>query len=199
MKSELKERPTRAEIAQMPLFAGLPLESIEVLRSEVQCEAALARMRKAVFVGFDTESKPTFTSDAVRDGPHVIQFALPDRAYIVQVDARPPLAFLRQVLESDKIIKVGFGLKSDRELLYRNLGIRLDGTVELTQVLRQLRYRDALGLKAAVAVVLGQQLHKPKSVTTSNWAAPNLSARQLLYAANDAYASLAVFLAMDSL
>jgi len=198
MKNDLKERPTQAEIDRLPLFPGLPLGSVEVLRTEAQCEAAFAAMQKAVFVGFDTESKPTFSVDAVRDGPHVIQFSLPDRAYIIQLGETPPLAFLTQVLESEEVIKVGFGLKSDRPLLYRKLGIRLAGTVELTRLLRQLRYKDDLGMKAAVAVVLGQRLHKPKSVTLSNWAAPHLSARQLHYAANDAYASLAVFLALDS-
>lgn len=195
---ELKAHPTQAEIAQLPTFPGLSLEQVEVLRDDGQCKAALAAIRKAGVIGFDTESKPTFTANAVRHGPHVIQFALPDQAYVVQINAQTPLTFLRKVLESDEIIKVGFGLKSDRELLHRKLDIQLAGALELTRALRQLGYRNDLGLKVAVAVVLGQQLRKPRSVTTSNWAAPALSPRQLLYAANDAYASLMVYLAMRS-
>ena len=51
---------------------------------------------------------------------------------------------------------------------------------------------------AAVAIVLGRNLPKRKSMTTSNWALPKLSALQLDYAANDAYAALSVFRAMGS-
>ena len=62
-----------------------------------------------------------------------------------------------------------------------------------TKALRTLGYKDALGVKAAVAVVLGQRLQKSKSVTTSNWAMHELSPKQLQYAANDAFAALAIF------
>jgi ribonuclease D len=37
---------------------------------------------------------------------------------------------------------------------------------------------------------------KSKSVTTSNWAARVLSERQLLYAANDAYAAIRIYHAL---
>ena len=38
-------------------------------------------------------------------------------------------------------------------------------------MLRSLGHKQALGAKAAVAVVLGRRLTKSKSVTTSNWGA----------------------------
>lgn len=46
-----------------------------------------------------------------------------------------PFDFLRTIVESESITKVGFGLKSDRGPLRRKLGLRLDSTVELTQAL----------------------------------------------------------------
>jgi ribonuclease D len=196
IQGELRVRPTKEQIAQLPPFVGLSLERIHVVATASEVEAAHAAIRTQRFIGFDTESKPTFTPDAVRDGPHVIQFALRDRAFIVQLGAKPPVAFLRNILESEDIVKVGFGLTSDRGPLRRKLGIRLGASVELSQVLRRLRYKQALGVKAAVAIVLGQRLHKSKSITTSNWAASKLSPAQLLYAANDAYAALTVFQAM---
>lgn len=117
----------------------------------------------------------------------------------MQVDSTPPqLSFLKSIIESQEIVKVGFGLNSDRGPLHRKLGIRLGATVELSQLLKQLRYKQALGARAAVAIVLGQRLQKSKSVTTSNWAAPTLSPNQLLYAANDAFAALMVFQALGS-
>ena len=193
-----RERPTREQIAALPTFEPLPLERIVVVETGAQADAAMHAMRRACFVGFDTESKPTFTRDAVRDGPHVIQFATLEEAFIVQVNERTPIAFLREVLESESIVKVGFGLDSDRGPLEQKLDTRLRASVEVSQVLRSLGHKQALGAKAAVAVVLGRRLGKSKSVSTSNWGAARLSSSQLLYAANDAYAALKVFEAMGS-
>jgi ribonuclease D len=191
-----RERPTPDQIAELPAFDALPLERITVVRDVQQAERALRAIEQAGVVGFDTEAKPTFTRDAVRDGPHVIQLATTNEAFIVQVDAATPVEFLRAVLESPTIVKVGFGLDSDEGPLRRKLGIGLHTTVDLSQSLRRLGYKQALGAKVAVAVVLGRRLLKSKSVTTSNWALAQLSAAQLVYAANDAYAALKVYEAM---
>lgn len=192
------DRPTKEQIALLPQFAGLPLNRIHVLKSPAQFKAALREIESERFIGFDTESKPTFTPDAPRDGPHVIQIALSNKAFVVQANAHTPIDFLRSVVESESIVKVGFGLKSDRGPLKRKFGLKLAATVELTQVLRKLRYKQALGVKAAVAIVLGQKLPKQRKITTSNWALPKLHSNQLLYAANDAFAALKVFRAMGS-
>jgi ribonuclease D len=188
-----KTRPTKEEIAQLPPFEGLPLDRIELLQTAEQMAAAATEIAGERYIGFDTESKPIFTKDAVQDGPHVVQFALRDRAYVIQVSNGESHELLKAVLESPDIIKVGFGLKSDRSQLHHKLGIRIEGIVDLTQTLRKLRYKEALGAKVAVAVVLGQRLQKSRTVTTSNWGAQQLSPSQLIYAANDAFAALAVF------
>ena len=197
-KQSLLERPTRQQIALLPPFAGLSLDQIVVLRTPAQLEDAYRAIEREGVVGFDTESKPTFTKGAEATGPHVVQFALRDRAFIVQLGKEPPLGFLKSVLESRSIAKVGFGLNSDKGSLFRKLGVTVAAAVDLTGPLRALRYKQALGAKAAVAIVLGQRLQKSKSVTTSNWASAALTPKQLLYAANDAYAALCVFLALGS-
>lgn len=195
---ELRTRPTKEEIARLPVFEDLAIRQISLPATAAQFQKALEAIRKEGVVGFDTESKPTFTKDAPRDGPHVVQLALSDRAFVVQVGANPPIDFLRSVLESEEILKVGFGLKSDRGPLHHKLGITLAAGLELATPLRALRYRQALGVKAAVAVVLGRRLTKSKSMTTSNWARASLLPAQLLYAANDAYAALMVYRALEA-
>ena len=47
-------------------------------------------------------------------------------------------------------------------------------------------------------MLFNRKLNKSKSVTTSNWAQRELSDRQLLYAANDAYAALQVYHALEA-
>ena len=198
-KSQIRrDRPSKEQIAQLPPFDGLALNRIFVIKTLSQLRAASEAIHSERFVGFDTESKPTWTKDAPRTGPHVIQFALSDRAYIIQVPLGILAEALRSIIESERIVKVGFGLNSDRGPIFRNLGFRLKTTVELSHALRALHYKQKLGAKAAVAIVLGKNLHKPKSITTSNWALPKLTARQLEYAANDAFAALSVFRAIGS-
>lgn len=188
--------PSRDEILQMPPYERLPLARIHLVRSDEQAAAALRKIAEAGQVGFDTESRPLFKKDAPQEGPHVVQLATRHEAYIVQVNAQAPLAFLREVLGSAHITKVGFGLQSDRGPLLHKLGIQLAAAIELDQIVRRLGYRQAVGLKAAVAIVLGRRLQKSRKITTSNWALPTLSPAQLQYAADDAHASLAVYLAM---
>jgi ribonuclease D len=191
------QRPTREEIALLPPFAGLALDCVHLLKTPAQFEAARGEILRAGFVGFDTESKPTFAKGELASGPHVVQFALREQAFIVRVDGEAACEFIKSVVESEAVVKIGFGLKSDRAVLLSKLGARIRAMVDLADALRRKGIRQTLGAKAAVAMVLGQRLQKSRSVTTSNWARQTLLPKQLLYAANDAYAALAVFYALD--
>jgi ribonuclease D len=190
-------RPTRDEIAQLPLFAGLALERIHLVETPEQVQHATRVLHRERYVGFDTETKPVFSKGVAHEGPHVVQLATPEQAFVVQVKAGHATAFLKRIVESRDVVKVGFGLKSDRAALESRLGMHLAPWIDLADVLRARGFRDAVGAKAAVAIVLGQRLQKSRSVTTSNWARQPLTPRQLLYAANDAFAALMVFRALD--
>ena len=62
--------------------------------------------------------------------------------------------------------------------------------------MRKLGYKQAVGVRTAVAIALGRRLRKSKAATTSNWAATRLSESQVQYAGEDAFAALAVFYAL---
>lgn len=190
------ERPSKEQIKLLPPFDALPLQRIHVLRTPADYALALEQLRHEPFIGFDTESKPCFTSDAPRTGPHVLQFATRDRAFIVQLNSAPPRDFLREVIESERMIKVGFGLKFDRGPLQHKLGLQLGPTIDLAIGMRKLGYKQAVGVRTAVAIALGRRLRKSKAATTSNWAAMSLSENQVQYAGEDAFAALAVFYAL---
>jgi len=192
------ERPTSEQIAALPLYPALPPDRIHVLRDAAQCEFAEVELRRAGQVGFDTESKPMFVAGGVPTGPHIVQFATTEHAFILHKELPATEAFLRAMLESAAIAKVGFGIASDRAPLHRKLGVKLGGGVDVSYMVRRLGFKQAVGLRAAVAIVLGRRLPKSKKVTTSNWAAPRLSPQQLQYAANDAHASLLVFEALKA-
>lgn len=188
-----KITPTKAEITLMEPFVGLTLERIHVPQSHDEFAAAAAEIMAAGIVGFDTESKPTFAVGEVSDGPHVVQFALHDKAYLFQIHHTAGHAFLKALLQSDQLIKIGFGLKSDSGHIHAKLGITPGGVVDLNTVFSMDGYQREMGVRNAVALMFKQRFIKSRHVTTSNWAQYQLNPQQLLYAANDAYAALRVF------
>jgi ribonuclease D len=189
--------PTKAEIALMEPFVGLTLERIQVPTNTEEFAVACAEIKAAGIVGFDTESKPTFAVGEVSEGPHLVQFALPDKAYLFQLHHAEGLPFLLELLQSEKVIKVGFGLQSDSAQIYAKLGIHFSAVVDLNSVFSRDGYGKHLGVKNAVGLVFNQRFSKSKKVTTSNWSQHALTPQQLLYAANDAYAALKVLEALN--
>ncbi len=188
--------PHKADIAELEMFEGLGMESVFVVSSVRQAGLAMQELMKAGTVGFDTESKPTFHKGQKSAGPHVLQFATLEKAFIFQsyfVESHPAII---ELLQSPDLTKIGFGLGGDLQQISNRFGIRPSGIVDLDRSFRQLGYRNAVGAKSAIAMFFNRKLLKSKSVTTSNWAARELSERQLLYAANDAYAAIRVFHAL---
>ncbi|OIR05515.1 ribonuclease D [mine drainage metagenome] len=192
-----KAAPTKPEIALLEPFAGLALERIHVPANSEEFAAAAAAIKAAGIVGFDTESRPTFVTGDVSEGPHVVQFALHDKAYLFQVHQAEGLPFLVELLQSEQVIKVGFGLRSDSGQIFAKLGVRFGGVVDLNTVFRMNGYQKEIGVRTAVGLVFNQRFAKSKKATTSNWSQPRLTPQQMLYAANDAYAALKVLEALD--
>ncbi|GAB5606138.1 3'-5' exonuclease [Sideroxyarcus sp. TK5] len=188
--------PGKADIASMAPFIGLPLDRIHVPATQEGYAAATAEILAAGTVGFDTESKPTFSVGESSDGPHVVQFALHDKAYLFQTHRADCHPFLIALLQSPQLLKAGFGLRSDGKHIQAKFGIRPGALVDLNQVFSRDGFQKEMGVRNAVAQMFGQRFIKSRKVTTSNWALPELSAQQRLYAANDAYAALRVLQAL---
>ncbi len=188
--------PNKAETALMPLFKGLAAECIHVPGTEAECKAAVSAILAAGVAGFDTEAKPTFRVGEKSTGPHVVQFALTDRAYIFQLHRPGSLKAAAKLIASDRVLKVGFGLKNDHGQIRNRLGVELVSVLDLDHVFRQRGYRGQIGVRGAMGALLKLSFPKSKSTTTSNWAAKELTDRQLRYAANDAFAALKILEAL---
>ncbi|MFK7911985.1 MAG: 3'-5' exonuclease [Akkermansiaceae bacterium] len=190
--------PTKAETALLPPFQGVAVEHIHVPKSQADCQAAVQEILEAGVGGFDTEAKPTFRKGQKSDGPHVVQFALTDKAFIFQLHRSECEKAAADIIASKRVLKVGFGLKNDHGQIRDRLGISLNHVLDLDQVFRKMGYRGQIGVRGAMGVLLNQCFKKSKSTTTSNWALPRLSSRQLTYAANDAYAALKIMEALQT-
>ena len=188
--------PLTADIAALEPFDGLGLERVFVVTNQRQAELALHELMSAGVVGFDTESKPTFQKGQKSAGPHVLQFATMEKAFIFQSDCVESHPVILELLQSSELTKIGFGLGGDLRQISNRFGIHPAAVVDLDRSFKKLGYRNSVGAKSAIAMCFNRKLLKSKSVTTSNWAARVLSERQLLYAANDAYAAIRIYHAL---
>jgi ribonuclease D len=188
--------PDKDAIALLPPFERLGLDRISLVSTEAQAAEAFDALVAARAWGFDTESKPTFRVGEQSDGPHVLQLATLERAWVIQLHQPDCRAMAAELLARAGIAKAGFGLGDDRKRIVHKLGVEPQGILELNAVFRERGYRKDMGVKGAVAVLFGQRFIKSKKAATSNWANERLSEAQLVYAANDAYAAIRVWEAL---
>ena len=127
----LQMLPSKEQIQELPLFQNLPMQQIHLINSIEQCLALEQELKSCALLGFDTESKPTFAKGEVSTGPHLIQLASHDTAYLFQINPQI-LEFLKPVFENRDQVKVGFGLKNDAHL-FRKKGIELNSVIELSK------------------------------------------------------------------
>lgn len=189
--------PTKAETALLPPFDGLSPDRIHVPRTKAECKAAVDEILAAATAGFDTEARPTFRAGEKSTGPHVVQFALTDKAFIFQLYRSECQKVAAELIASNRVLKVGFGLKNDHGQIRHRLGVKLDTVLDLDHIFRKRGYRGQIGVRAAMGAVLNLNFSKSKSISKSNWAVAELTPGQLRYAANDAYAALKIMEAMD--
>ncbi|CAB1207662.1 3'-5' exonuclease [Acinetobacter bouvetii] len=187
----LQTLPSKEQIQEFPVFQNLPLQQIQVINNIEQCLALEKDLKNCALLGFDTESKPTFTKGEVSTGPHLIQLASAEQAYLFQINAEI-LHFLKPVFENRDQIKVGFGLKNDAHL-FRKKGIELNSVIELSKCFSAFGFSNPMGLKNAMALLFQVNFPKSKKISTSNWARKILTPQQIEYAAADAYAPVLVF------
>lgn len=197
--SEQKLPPSSDEIALLPLFERLSMQRITLVSTGAQAQAAAMHLQAALAWGFDTESKPTFRVGEVSTGPHILQLATLEHAWVFQLQDAECCSIAAALLAQGGIAKAGFGLGDDKKRIRSKLGIEPEGIVEINAMFRALGYRKELGVKSAVAALFNQRFIKSKKASTSNWALPHLSESQLIYAANDAYAAMRVYAALQAL
>ncbi len=188
--------PSKDEIALLEPFDRLGLSRIVLVATAEQAIRACAELADAQALGFDTESKPTFFKDQVSEGPHIVQLANADKAWVFQLHDPQCSAMVADLLAHSGITKAGFGLGDDRKRIIAKLGVEPGGVLELNTIFRERGYRKDMGVKGAVAVLFNKRFLKSKKAATSNWANLQLTEAQLVYAANDAYAAFRVLQAL---
>jgi len=193
-----RKPPSKEESQLLPPYAALADAAIFIPATDAQFDAARAQLLAQTALGFDTESKPLFHVAQVDTGPHVVQLATPTAAWILQLHHPQAMALARTIIAHPGICKVGFGLDNDKSTLPKRLGAELANVVDLDRVFKSYGFGPSTGVRAAIALVLGQNFHKSKKQSTSNWSLKALSDAQIRYAANDAHGPAMVYAALPA-
>jgi ribonuclease D len=141
-------------------------------------------------IGFDTETRPAFRK-GVSYQVALLQLATREKAYLVRLNKVGFPRVVRQILENPHILKVGAAVRDDLKGLRKlDASFNPEAFFDLNEELKNVGFLN-VGVRNLSAMVLGIRISKSEQV--SNWEAEELTDKQLLYAATDAWACLEIF------
>lgn len=171
----------KEELNKLPLtaFGG----EIHLIDSGEGLRKFLPPLMKEKVIGFDTETRPAFKKGQ-RNRISLLQFSTRFHAYLIRVGTLGITDGMVELLQNERILKVGAAVRDDLDELRAVREFRPGGFLDLQ------KYVEAFGItNKAVAkmagIVLGFRISKTQQL--SNWDAETLSRAQLLYAATDAW------------
>lgn len=190
---QYRRKLSKEEINTLPIrrYEG----EVRLVRSEEELEAALKVLHQEEVVGFDTETKPTFRKGKL-NSPALVQLAAADVVFLVQLVWIPLNAALAGLLSAPSVFKVGVSIHDDMRELQKQHPFDPGGVVDLGDVARAHKL-ETQGLRNLAANFFDCRISKGSQC--SNWSLPVLSARQVAYAATDAWIGREVYLRMREL
>ena len=165
---------------------------VRLVRSEAELDEALAFLSREELLGFDTETRPSFRKGKLNQ-PSLIQLAASDRIFLMQLAFVPFGGRIASLLSNEKILKVGVGIRDDMRELSKLYSFEGAGAVDLGDLARSLKL-PTQGLRNMAANLMGWRISKGSRC--SNWSLPDLSPRQIAYAATDAWIGRELYLKM---
>lgn len=182
---------SREEMANLPLqrFDG----EVRLVATLEDLEQARAALRREVVLGFDTETRPAFRKGESYP-PALAQLAGEHAVWIFPLLRMDCSAALAEILSSSNLVKAGIGIAEDLRQLKKAFAFEPQAVVDVGALARGCGIGQT-GLRNLAGLVLGVRI--PKGRRTSNWAAPRLTPQQIAYAAMDAWAARALFLALS--
>jgi len=158
-------------------------------------EEARADLRQETIVGLDTETRPAFKKGESHL-PALVQVATARAVYLFQLRRTEVFPVLADLLSEPRVVKAGVSLKDDLRALKQVFAFEEKNMLDLGWVARSNGFGQT-GVRNLAGILLGLRI--PKGTKTSNWAARDLSAAQIAYAATDAWACRELYLRFQSL
>ncbi len=182
LQSEIARSISREDMAKLPIrrYKG----RVRLVATPEDLEKALADLRQENIVGLDTETRPAFKKGESHL-PALVQVATARAVYLFQLRRTEVFPVLAALLSEARTIKAGVSLADDLRALKKVFPFEEKNMLDLGQVARRSGFEQT-GVRNLAGILLGFRI--PKGTKTSNWAAPQLSAAQITYAATDAWA-----------
>lgn len=175
-------------MTQRPDFITFP-GKIHLITDASGVQAAAANLLSSSELGFDTETRPSFTKGEVYQVA-LLQLATETDAYLFRMQTLTEFQILRDIFENKEIVKVGVAIRDDLKTLQKTFKFVPQNFIEL-QTLAKAKGLKNFGIKGMAEEVLQAPISKGPKLT--NWEARVLSEQQLLYAATDAWIGLKLF------
>ena len=172
-------------------FASFPGKIYVIDSVGAEFNRAIAYLRSQKVIGFDTETRPTFSPDQPRYGVALLQLSGPDKAFLFRINKMGMHRRLCNLMASDKIIKVGAAIHDDIRGLQKKHDFVPSSFVDLQKIVWEWGIKDK-SVKKMSAIILGFRVSKTQQL--SNWEAGVLSESQCKYAATDAWVCREMYL-----
>ena len=187
MNTPFQANISNEELAALPLaqFPG----RITVVDKEGLLEGACAELMAQPMIGFDTETRPSFTS-GVSNKVALLQLSTPDHCFLFRLCKLPLNRTLARVLENPAILKIGAAVRDDIKGMQKLRHYKPAGFIDLQSLMADYGIEEKSVRKMA-AITLGFRISKAQRL--SNWEAATLTPAQQLYAATDAWVSLEIY------
>ena len=179
---------TKEEINEMPQLTYAN-RRIELVATVAQLEAAIQVLQQEQWVGFDTETKPSFVK-GVKNKVALLQLSTPQVCYLIRVNKLGIPPILSEFLAAAKPLKIGLSLHDDYRVLLRSCKFKPLGFVDLQKIIKKVGIEE-LGLQKMYAILFGKKISKAQRLT--NWEAASLTSAQQEYAAIDAWACVDIY------
>ena len=134
-------------------------------------------------IGFDTETRPSFTSGMVNKVA-LLQLSTDDVCFLIRLNKVPLDKALIAILQSENIAKVGAAVQNDIAALNALRHFKARGFLDLQNEVGRFGIEDR-SLRKLSGIIIGKKVSKAQRL--SNWEAQTLTPQQQQYAATDAW------------
>ena len=184
---ELPNKIEKSDLADKPrvVFEGI----IEEIDTEEKAQKAIEILSKEQVVGFDTETRPSFTK-GVAHKIALLQLSTDCRGYLFRLNKIGIPDCVADFLANPDIIKVGISIKDDFHSLESRRKFTPAGFVELQELCGGMGIEER-GLQKLYGLLFKERISKNQQL--SNWEIDSLTENQRQYATIDAWACLRIY------
>lgn len=193
MKKQIYNKYDKSKISTLPRaeFDG----RIHVIISKEQAEKAVNFLLKQPVLGFDTETRPSFSKGTVYRVA-LLQVATYDICFLFRLNIIGLTPAIVKLLEDTTVTKIGLSWHDDINGLHKMGRFETGTFIDIQDHVREIGVED-LSLQKLYANLFGQQISKAQRLT--NWERDVLTDKQKTYAATDAWACIQLYEELERL